>query len=301
MSVYWPNGELTRPHVTSDYNPARRNPVTGVVQPHNGIDLIGWEDNKSPVDGTVLFAGYNGPAGNEVRIRADGPTAFHVGDCYRILHNARLYVRTGQRVSARQPVGRMGTTGQSTGVHCHYETHEGGLWRPVNPTNYMNRANAGSPAGGGATPLPEDDDMPLTDDERSALFQIRDELRELLPGREGVRPQGATNKVLIETLLNSRQGTAAAVAAAVWGFPVHRSVDGAKVQVAAIQELADAKTNTLALLGRSAGEVDEGELAAALAPALAPMLAENLGTLSDETINTLVERLLDEQAKRLAA
>lgn len=155
MTVYWPNGSLERPRVSSDFNPARRNPVTGIVQPHNGIDLVGWVDNCSPVDGTVIFAGYNGAAGNEVRIRADGPTAFHVGDCYRILHHASLYVRTGQRVSARQPVGRMGTTGQSTGVHCHFETHEWRLWNPVNPTDYMRRANVGAkPAGGGAKPLP---------------------------------------------------------------------------------------------------------------------------------------------------
>ena len=159
MTAYWPNGSLTRPRVSSDFNPARKNPVTGIVQPHNGIDLIGWADVVSPVDGTVVFAGYNGGAGNEVRIRADGPTAFHVGDYYRLLHHASLYVRTGERVEARQPVGRMGTTGQSTGVHCHFETHEWRLWNPVNPTDYMARANAGgTPAGGGGStfPTPED-------------------------------------------------------------------------------------------------------------------------------------------------
>lgn len=178
MTVYWPNGSLTRPRVSSDFDAARKNPVTGVVQPHNGIDLVGWTDNCSPVDGTVVFAGYNGGAGNEVRIRADGPTAFHVGDYYRILHHASLYVRTGDRVKARQPVGRMGTTGQSTGVHCHFETHEWRLWNPVNPTDYMNRANAGgSPAGGDSTPFdPKGFLMALNDDEQ----------RELLAGIRGL-------------------------------------------------------------------------------------------------------------------
>lgn len=167
MTVYWPNGSLVRPYMTSDFNPARLNPVTHIVQPHNGIDLIGWTDNMSPVDGTVVFAGYNGGAGNEVRIRADGPTAFHVGDYYRILHNAWLYVSTGQRVSARQPVGRMGTTGQSTGIHCHFETHEWRLWNPVNPTDYMNRANAGgAPAGG------ESEDDMFSDDDRKRLKSV---------------------------------------------------------------------------------------------------------------------------------
>lgn len=173
MTVYWPNGSLTRPHVTSDYDPARKNPVTGIVQAHNGIDLIGWTDNCSPVDGTVVFAGYNGGAGNEVRIRADGPTAFHVGDYYRILHHASLYVSTGQRVTARQPVGRMGTTGQSTGVHCHFETHEWRLWNPVNPTDYMNRANAGSAAGGDSSPfVPKEwDEMASKDEVKAAVLE----------------------------------------------------------------------------------------------------------------------------------
>lgn len=183
MTVYWPNGSLTRPRVSSDYDAARRNPVTGIVQPHNGIDLIGWVDNYSPVDGTVVFAGYNGAAGNEVRIRADGPTAFHVGDYYRILHHERLYVSSGQRVSARQPVGKMGTTGQSTGVHCHFETHEGGLWRYTNPTDYMARANAGSTAGGGAVPFPEKpkewDEMATKDEVKAAAAEaMRDVLNE---------------------------------------------------------------------------------------------------------------------------
>lgn len=180
MTVYWPNGSLDRPRVSSDFDAARKNPVTGIVQPHNGIDLVGWTDNCSPVDGTVVFAGYNGGAGNEVRIRADGPTAFHVGDHYRILHHASLYVSTGQRVKARQPVGRMGTTGQSTGVHCHFETHEWRLWNPVNPTDYMRRANAGeSAAGGDSTPfVPKEwDEMASKDEVKSAVREVLGERR----------------------------------------------------------------------------------------------------------------------------
>lgn len=173
MTVYWPNGSLSVPTVTSEYNPARRNPVTGVVQPHRGIDLVGFADNCSPVDGTVLFAGYNGAAGNEVRIRADGPTAFHVGDCFRMAHNARLYVSTGQRVKARQPVGRMGTTGQSTGVHCHFETHEWRLWNYVDPRDFMRRANTAF--AGGSAETYEEDDM-FTDEDRALLAEVKAKL-----------------------------------------------------------------------------------------------------------------------------
>lgn len=151
----WPNGSTTIPRVTSEFNPSRKNPVTGVVQPHNGIDLVGWTDNVAPVSGVVIFAGYNGGAGNEVRIQGDD------GNFYRILHHAVLYVRTGQRVIQGQAVGRMGTTGQSTGVHTHFETHPGRLWNYQNPRTFMANANAGT-AGGGGTPLPstEEDEMP---------------------------------------------------------------------------------------------------------------------------------------------
>lgn len=232
MTVYWPNGELTRPRVSSDYDAARRNPVTGIVQPHNGIDLVGWTDNCSPVDGTVVFAGYNGAAGNEVRIRADGPTAFHVGDYYRILHNARLYVSTGQRVSARQPVGLMGTTGQSTGVHCHFETHEWRLWNPVNPTNYMNRANAGStaaagPAGTGSRPLnPQEDTMYRDDpDLRARLDQIVDYLSQNFTGLTNVvTAEGGTTREFVDRRVSDLAGwtrdDATAIRAALDGLDV---------------------------------------------------------------------------------
>lgn len=208
MTVYWPNGSLTRPHVTSDYDPARKNPVTGIVQAHNGIDLIGWTDNCSPVDGTVVFAGYNGAAGNEVRIRADGPTAFHVGDYYRILHHASLYVSTGQRVKARQPVGRMGTTGQSTGVHCHFETHEWRLWNPVNPTDYMARANAGAAAGGGSSPFDPEEDMPLTNADLQAILTAK------------FNVPGIPQPVMILEAL----GAVYSVAPAVWNTPMEHTV-----------------------------------------------------------------------------
>lgn len=285
MTVYWPNGSLDRPRVSSDFDAARKNPVTGIVQPHNGIDLVGWTDNCSPVDGTVVFAGYNGGAGNEVRIRADGPTAFHVGDHYRILHHASLYVSTGQRVKARQPVGRMGTTGQSTGVHCHFETHEWRLWNPVNPTDYMRRANAGgSAAGGGGTPW-EEDDM-FTDADRALLTEVRLRLRGDLPDvdilqdiQRRIRGTNPNWDILqrVQSLVEE----------------IYIRIRGPKPNIDMIQDI-------LSQVGGEVVDVDEEALATALAATLAPMLVDSLGTLTDETIDDLTSRLLDEQAKRLA-
>lgn len=281
MTVYWPNGSLTRPRVSSDFDAARKNPVTGIVQPHNGIDLVGWTDNCSPVDGTVVFAGYNGGAGNEVRIRADGPTAFHVGDYYRILHHASLYVRTGDRVKARQPVGRMGTTGQSTGVHCHFETHEWRLWNPVNPTDYMNRANAGgSPAGG------EEDDM-FTDADRALLQEVRLRIRGDLPDvdilqdiQRRIRGPRTENFDMLQR--------------------IHSLVEEVYVRVRGPKPNIDMIQDILANVSGEKVEVDEAALGRAISESVAPILVESLGTLSDATVDNLVKRLLDEQAKRLA-
>jgi hypothetical protein len=121
---------------------SRTNPVTGVVQPHWGIDLVGWSTVVSPANGTIIFAGYNGGEGNSIHIRGDN------GDVYKLFHNAR-FLRTGGRVSQGEGVAIMGTTGQSTGVHCHFQTHPGG-GQAINPRVYM---GAGSGAGTGSADL----------------------------------------------------------------------------------------------------------------------------------------------------
>lgn len=63
------------------------------------------------------------------------------------------------------------------------------------------------------------------------------------------------------------------------------------------QEVADAKTGVLELLGRpvSQAQVD----AEAVATALAPLIVQHLGTLTDDTLNDIAVRVADEQARRL--
>lgn len=132
MTVFrWPNGSKTIPRVTSEWNPARKNPVTGIIQPHNGIDVIGFPLNLSCADGVVTFARYNGGAGNEVRVRHDD------GSESRYKHNARFLVRVGQRVTVGTALGVMGTTGQSTGIHLHFETRLSPTSAPMNPRTFM--------------------------------------------------------------------------------------------------------------------------------------------------------------------
>jgi len=134
----WPSGSSSIPRVTSEFNPSRRNPVTGIVQPHQGIDLVGWSTVRSPVAGTIIFAAYNGGYGNLVKIRAAN------GDVFWLAHNRSFLKRSGS-VSQGEAVAIMGTTGNSTGVHCHYETHPKG-GKAINPRTYMAQ-NTGSGAG----------------------------------------------------------------------------------------------------------------------------------------------------------
>lgn len=147
----WPNGSRSIPRVTSEYGPRASIPTPGGPSStfHAGIDLVGFPINKSPFAGVVIFAAYNGGAGNEIRIQAAN------GDVARIKHNARFLVSVGQRVAEGQDVGVMGTTGASTGVHCHFETWPGNRTH-INPRLYMAATSA---AGGGATPIGKDNDM----------------------------------------------------------------------------------------------------------------------------------------------
>lgn len=138
--MVWPNGSASIPSVSSEFNPSRRNPVTGVVQPHQGIDLVGWDVVRAPFAGTIILARYNGGYGNQVQIRRPN------GDVVSLAHN-RAFIRTGGSVSEGEPVAYMGSTGQSTGKHSHYETRPGG-GSAINPRTYMSR-NQGA---GGTNP-----------------------------------------------------------------------------------------------------------------------------------------------------
>lgn len=167
-AVVWPNGSTSIPIVTSEYG-YREHPITGGVRLHAGIDLIGFSTIRAPMAGLVTFAGYNGGAGNEVRLRASN------GDVFRLLHNERLYVREGDWVAQSAGVALMGSTGDSTGDHCHFETRPGG-GSAIDPREYVARMNGGSPAGGGGGGSNEKEDEEM-------LVNIQ--------GKVGVRNGGA--------------------------------------------------------------------------------------------------------------
>lgn len=121
--------------VTSEFSPARVNPKTGVLQPHNGIDLAPYGEENITIatagDGVVTFAGMYSDGNIAVEIQ-------HPNGLYtRYMHLAQMpIVKVGQSIKAGDIIGITGTTGNSTGVHLHFEIHEG-KGNPVNPRNYL--------------------------------------------------------------------------------------------------------------------------------------------------------------------
>lgn len=118
--------------VSSGFNPRRLHPVFKTVRPHNGIDYAA--PRGTPVyaagDGRVMEAGYSKANGHYVFIQ-HGPKYIT-----KYLHLHKRTVKTGQRVSQRQVIGQVGSTGYATGPHLHYEFLVSGVHR--NPRTIIN-------------------------------------------------------------------------------------------------------------------------------------------------------------------
>lgn len=100
---------------------------------HQGIDIAGsYGSNIVAADGgTVIYAGYNsGGYGYLVKIDHGNGYQTYYG------HNSRLLVSVGDKVAQGTVIAKMGSTGRSTGNHCHFEIRKNGV--AVNPLSYLN-------------------------------------------------------------------------------------------------------------------------------------------------------------------
>jgi len=95
----------------------RTDPKTKKKRFHRGIDLAGtWhEDVLAPADGVVIFAGGNGGYGKMIKIQ------HRYGIVTAYAHLQKVLVNKGQKVNIGTRIGKMGSTGRSTGQHLHYE------------------------------------------------------------------------------------------------------------------------------------------------------------------------------------
>jgi murein DD-endopeptidase MepM/ murein hydrolase activator NlpD len=109
----------------------RMDPFLGRPAIHTGIDLRGdvGEPVRATATGKVTIAGREGGYGNMVEVRDGNGLATRYG------HLSEISVKLGQVVRIGEIVGRIGSTGRSTGPHLHYETRVNG--EPVDPQKFL--------------------------------------------------------------------------------------------------------------------------------------------------------------------
>ena len=135
--------------ITSGFSHARHHPILGGLHPHLAVDYgapVGTPV-RAVADGVVETAGWSGGYGLSISVRhARGYSTMYN-------HLSRIQVRRGERVRQREVIGRVGSTGLSTGPHLDYRVSKNGTF--VNPLSEKFIPGAPVPA------------------QRHALFQVR--------------------------------------------------------------------------------------------------------------------------------
>lgn len=119
--------------VSSEFGP-RRSPINGRADNHTGIDLpkpTGTPIRAVKAGVVTVSRDERGGSGKWVEIRHDD------GSRTRYAHMSARGVAQGQRVEQGQVIGKVGSTGASTGPHLHFE-YENAQGRTVNPRQILN-------------------------------------------------------------------------------------------------------------------------------------------------------------------
>jgi murein DD-endopeptidase MepM/ murein hydrolase activator NlpD len=105
----------------------RSNPFGGAPEFHQGLDIAAPSGTTvtAAAGGTVIMAQWYGGYGNYILIDHGGGYSTGYG------HLSAIYVSTGQAIQRGQAIGAVGSTGQSTGPHLHFEVRIAG--KPVDP------------------------------------------------------------------------------------------------------------------------------------------------------------------------
>ena len=101
------------------------------VSTHTGLDIgaVTGTPIKVVANGTVESACYSGSYGNLIKINHGNGVETWYG------HTSKMYVKAGQKVQAGDIIAEVGSTGNSTGPHLHFEIRING--QHVNPQNYL--------------------------------------------------------------------------------------------------------------------------------------------------------------------
>lgn len=128
-------------YISSPYG-YRTDPLTKDTVFHGGIDLVGIDSKKiiAPCDGivavsTIITDEYNRTSewGNYIRIDTDD--GYNVYMC----HLAERYAKVGDSVKTGDEIALEGSTGRSTGSHCHFEIRKNG--QKINPCSLLGIPN----------------------------------------------------------------------------------------------------------------------------------------------------------------
>jgi murein DD-endopeptidase MepM/ murein hydrolase activator NlpD len=109
----------------------RKDPLLGTPAHHSGMDFrapVGAPARASAA-GTVVKAGWNGGYGRMVEIEHSG------GFTTRYAHLSKIGVKEGQAISRGQEIGKVGSSGRSTGPHLHYEIRRNG--EAIDPLRFL--------------------------------------------------------------------------------------------------------------------------------------------------------------------
>ena len=105
---------------------------------HNGLDIANAAGTpiKAARGGRVIYTGWDNTGyGNYTQIQSPDGTMYGYG------HQSSIGVRAGMKVNTGQLIGRMGSTGKSTGPHLHFQTGRNGIW--FNPRTVMPQLEKG--------------------------------------------------------------------------------------------------------------------------------------------------------------
>ena len=162
------------PRITSRFSYRRLHPVLGGHRPHLGVDY--GAPTGTPViavaNGSVVSAGRSGGSGNMVRLRhTNGYETYY-------LHLSAFApgIRRGARVTQGQTIGRVGSTGLSTGPHLDYRIRKNGTF--VNPLLEHRNMPPGDP-------VPDEHRSEFEEVRDAALDRMRAELPPAGPSGEG--------------------------------------------------------------------------------------------------------------------
>ena len=119
-------------HTVSSGYGGRIHPTTGKYKFHGGLDIPGsYGSAIVAANSGKVWAGNRGDSyGNYLIIDHGGGVSTLYG------HSSKVLVSTGQSVSRGQRIANVGSTGRSTGPHCHFEVRINGS--RANPTPYVN-------------------------------------------------------------------------------------------------------------------------------------------------------------------